>query len=115
MTTTPIHVAVNGYGVIDKRVADAVRLQTARVLDIPIFGATAAASASMRQAGGLVPDGDLDDLLADSDIVVDCTPLRAAAEEHGPMERADHGAAQDNRDRYVSAQRKAQLPGRGLR
>ena len=91
-----IRVAVNGYGVIGKRVADAVRLQddltlagvadvvtdyrvqTAVELKIPLYGATGPAIVAMREAG-IVPAGTLDDLLAGSDIVVDCTPKKVAS------------------------------------
>lgn len=91
-----IRVAVNGYGVIGKRVADAVALQPDMVLagvcDVvtdwrarmalakgyPLFGATAEHSTAMR-AGGLAIEGTLDDLLGRADVVVDCTPKRIAA------------------------------------
>lgn len=89
-------VAVNGYGVIGKRVAAAVALQEdmslAGVSDVvtdwrarmvtrngyPLFGATADAVAAMRTAG-LQVTGTLDDLLGQVDVVVDCTPKRIAA------------------------------------
>ncbi|MBY0349559.1 type II glyceraldehyde-3-phosphate dehydrogenase [Tabrizicola sp.] len=91
-----IRVAVNGYGVIGKRVADAVALQPdmelAGVCDVvndwrarmaltkgyPLYAATAEHSAAMRGAG-LAIDGTLDELLARVDVVVDCTPKRIAA------------------------------------
>lgn len=91
-----IRVAVNGYGVIGKRVADAVALQDdmalAGVADVApdwrpriatrkgfqLFGATAEHTDAMRQAG-IAMAGTLDDLLADADVVVDCTPKRVAA------------------------------------
>lgn len=111
--TSPVRVAVNGYGVIGKRVADAVRLQddmvlagvadiltddrvqTAAELDVPLFAATEEALATMREAN-LGPAGTLDDLIAASDIVVDCTPKEIASQ---------------NRDRYVAAGRKAIFQG----
>lgn len=88
-------VAVNGYGVIGKRVADAVKLQPdmelVGIVDIatdwrimaaaggaPIFGATAEAAADMR-AAGLEIAGTLQDLIGGVDIVVDSTPKRVAA------------------------------------
>ena len=113
MTSSPVRVAVNGYGVIGKRVADAVRLQgdmalagvadvvtdyrirTAVELNVPLFGATEEAVADMREAD-LAPFGTLDDLIADSDIVVDCTPKKIAGQ---------------NRDRYAAAGRKAIFQG----
>lgn len=88
-------VAVNGYGVIGKRVADAVQLQPdmelVGVADIitdwrirpaagrfPLFASTAEAGEAMGQAG-LTIAGDLDDLLAKADVVVDATPKHVAA------------------------------------
>lgn len=94
--TQKVRVAVNGYGVIGKRVADAVALQPdmllAGVCDVAadwrprmalakghaLFGATADHAAAMR-AVGLAVSGTLDDLLARADVVVDCTPKRIAA------------------------------------
>lgn len=91
-----IRVAVNGYGVIGKRVADAVALQPdmdlAGVCDVvtdwrarmaltkgyALFAATAEHAAAMRGAG-LATAGTLEDLLAQADVVVDCTPKRIAA------------------------------------
>lgn len=91
-----IRVAVNGYGVIGKRVADAVRIQddmevagvadvvsdyrvkTAVLLGYPVYAATPQAADSMRQAGIAVA-GALTDLLAKADVVVDCTPKKVAA------------------------------------
>jgi len=94
--TKKVRVAVNGYGVIGKRVADAVVLQPdmalAGVCDVSadwrprmalakgfaLFGATADHAAAMR-AVDLAVSGTLDDLLAQADVVVDCTPKRIAA------------------------------------
>ena len=91
-----IRVAVNGYGVIGKRVAGAVRLQddmeligisdigtdwrlhAATKQGFRLFGATPADTATMRKSG-LSIEGGLDDLIEASDIVVDCTPKRIAA------------------------------------
>jgi glyceraldehyde-3-phosphate dehydrogenase (NAD(P)) len=92
---TTIRVAVNGYGVIGKRVADAVRampdmelvgvadvasdwrVRTAIGLDIPLYAATEPAGAAMRAAG--VPlAGTLTDLLGAVDAVVDTTPKKVA-------------------------------------
>ena len=89
-------VAVNGYGVIGKRVAEAVArqddMELAGVADIStdwrprvalqkgfrLFGATGEHTETMRKAG-LDIAGNLDDLLVASDLVVDCTPKRIAA------------------------------------
>ena len=89
-------VAVNGYGVIGKRVADAVatqedmqlvgvadvltdwRVRVAVGRGIPLFGATADSAQAMRRSG-LAVAGTLEDLLGAADVVVDCTPKRIAA------------------------------------
>ena len=91
-----IRVAVNGYGVIGKRVAAAAALQEdmslAGVCDVvtdwrahmviangfPLFGATTEHAGAMR-AAGLNVTGTLDELLGQADVVVDCTPKRVAA------------------------------------
>lgn len=90
-----IRVGVNGYGVIGKRVADAVLLQPdmelVGVADIatdwriksaagrlPLFASTPDAQAAMI-AAGLRPLGTLDELLEASDIIVDTTPKHVAA------------------------------------
>ena len=91
-----IRVAVNGYGVIGKRVADAVAVQDdmslAGVADVVtdwrartvlkngfrLFGATRDAESAM-SAAGLNVAGALEDLLEQSDVVVDCTPKKVAA------------------------------------
>jgi glyceraldehyde-3-phosphate dehydrogenase (NAD(P)) len=95
-TNTRIRVAVNGYGVIGKRIADAITLQDdmtlAGVCDVGtdwrvrvaapkgvrLFGAASEHAEAMRKAG-IETSGTLDDLLSASDIVVDCTPKRVAA------------------------------------
>ncbi len=82
---------VNGYGVIGKRVADAVLLQpdmelvgvsdvatdyrvkTASILDLRVFSSLPEKVGEMKAAGIRV-EGTLDDLLAAVDVVVDCTP-----------------------------------------
>lgn len=91
-----IRVAINGYGVIGKRVADAVvcqddlslagvsdvvtdwRARAAIAKGLRLFGATDEHVAAMR-AVGLDVAGVLTDLLAEADIVVDCTPKHVAA------------------------------------
>ena len=91
-----IRVAVNGYGVIGKRVADAIALQddmeVAGVVDVEtdwrmqaalkkgfdLFAAGADRLDVMRGAG-LDVAGGLEDLLAKTDVVVDCTPKKIAA------------------------------------
>jgi glyceraldehyde-3-phosphate dehydrogenase (NAD(P)) len=91
-----IRVAVNGYGVIGKRVADAVAkqddMQLIGVVDVvtdwrpkvaatrgmPLFGAAPEHAEAMRKAG-LDVAGTLEDVLGRVDVVVDCTPKRIAA------------------------------------
>lgn len=91
-----IRVAVNGYGVIGKRVADAVAkqddMQLVGVVDVvtdwrpkvavkrgmPLFGAAPEQAEAMRKAG-LDVAGTLEDVLGRIDVMVDCTPKRIAA------------------------------------
>ncbi|MGH7612917.1 MAG: type II glyceraldehyde-3-phosphate dehydrogenase [Gemmatimonadales bacterium] len=91
-----IRVAVNGYGVIGKRVADAVTkqqdMQLVGVVDVvadwrprvgisrglALFGAAPEHAETMRKAG-LTVAGTLEDLLGQVDVVVDCTPKSVAA------------------------------------
>jgi glyceraldehyde-3-phosphate dehydrogenase (NAD(P)) len=92
-----IKVAVNGYGVIGKRVADAILLQDdmelTGVCDVvsdwrikmavgkayPVFAFNDDYKKQMVDKGIPVV-GILDELIADADIVVDCTPKKVAAE-----------------------------------
>lgn len=106
MADQKIRVGVNGYGVIGKRVADAVRLQpdmelvgvsdvvsdyrvkAAAVLGLPIFAALPEKREEM-EAAGLPVGGTLHDLLGQVQVVVDCTPKGVGAKnlehylEHG--------------------------------
>lgn len=96
MTDQPIRVAVNGYGAIGKRVADAVRLQD----DMLLVGVADLASDwrpgiavakgidlflgetdrdDMTGEPGFDPVGTLRDLLAITDVIVDCTPKGVGA------------------------------------
>ncbi|KAA0973415.1 type II glyceraldehyde-3-phosphate dehydrogenase [Paeniglutamicibacter gangotriensis] len=90
-------IAVNGYGVIGKRVADTVgiqsdmelvgvsdvaadyRIKTAVTLGIPVYASDAQTAAGMR-AAGIPAAGALEELLDTVDIVVDCTPSGVGAE-----------------------------------
>lgn len=110
---TKTRVAVNGYGVIGKRVADAViaqpdmslvgiadivsdyRLKAAAIADLPIYAAASEKAPEMREAG-IPVRGDLDDLLLRTDVIVDCTPK---------------GIAATNLDRYRAAGVKAIFQG----
>ena len=91
MSSPLIRVAVNGYGVIGKRVADAITLQadmqlvgvadvahdyriaSARRLGFDVFAGVPEACAAMVEAG-IDVQGGLDDLLARADVIVDATP-----------------------------------------
>ena len=91
-----IRVAVNGYGVIGKRVADAVAqqddMQLVGVVDVvadwrtkvavrrgmALFGATPEHAEAMRKAS-LEAAGTLEDVFGQVEVVVDCTPKRVAA------------------------------------
>jgi len=86
-----IKVGVNGYGIIGKRVADAIRLQpdmkligvsdvvsdyrvkTGVILGLPIYASLVDKSGEMKNSGIPVA-GTLDDLLKQIDVIVDCTP-----------------------------------------
>lgn len=89
--TGKIRVALNGYGVIGKRVADAVACQDdmelAGIVDIATdwrlriaarkgfeLFASSESSVDAMQAAGLEIAGTLEALLRDVDVVVDCTP-----------------------------------------
>lgn len=91
-----VRVAVNGCGVIGKRVADAVALQedmeVAGVADVVsdyrirvavergygVYASVPERRAEM-EAAGIPVSGTLDDLLRDADVVVDCAPKKVAA------------------------------------
>lgn len=96
-----IRVAVNGFGVIGKRVADAVaaqhdmtlagvadvvtdwRVAVARAKGYPLYGARPEHVRAQNEAR-LDLAGTLDDLLAAANVVVDCMPTKVAA---GNIER----------------------------
>ncbi len=98
-------VAVNGYGVIGKRIADAITLQEdmelVGIADVVsdyrttmaiqrgyhIYSAVAEKQSEMR-AAGLDVRGTLDDLLKEVEVVVDCTPKGVDAENKPRYEQA---------------------------
>ena len=101
----PIRVAVNGYGVIGKRVADAVALQN----DMKLVGVSSMTSdyrvavAAKRgypvysvlpekqdafEAAGIELRGTVDDLLHEVEVVVDCTPAGIGAANLERYQRA---------------------------
>ena len=105
----PVRVGVNGYGVIGKRVADAVTLQDdmtlAGVCDVvsdyrmkvavergyPVFAALPDMRSEMEE-GGIPIAGGLEELLRQVDVMIDCTPK---------------GIASKNKERYRAARVKA--------
>lgn len=113
MGRNKIRVAVNGYGVIGKRVADAVALQDdmelAGVADIvydyrirvavergyPVYASLPEKRAVMEEAG-IPVTGTIDDLLRQADVAVDCTPKKVAS---------------GNKERYKAARVKAIFQG----
>jgi len=96
MSDAKVRVAVNGYGVIGKRVADAVALQDdmelVGVADVAsdyrvrvaverghrVFASDQTARDQM-EAAGIPVAGVLDDVLGQVDVVADCAPKRLAA------------------------------------
>ncbi len=98
-------VAVNGYGVIGKRVAEAIALQDDMALigisdvatdwrmgivtrkGFDLYGASGEHARSMEQAGLRVA-GTLDDLLRQVEVVVDCTPKKVGAKNAEAYRRA---------------------------
>lgn len=100
-----VKVGVNGYGVIGKRVADAVslqndmklvgvadivadyRIQVAAKKGYPIYASVKEAVEEMRK-GGIKVAGTLDDLLDEVDVIVDCTPAGIGAKNKAIYEKA---------------------------
>jgi len=100
-----LRVAVNGYGVIGKRVADAVRAQpdmelvgiadvgsdyrikTATVLGIGVYAAVSDNISDMRNVG-IPVEGTLQELLSRVDVVADCTPNKIGAANKPLYEQA---------------------------
>jgi len=96
MSSKTVRVAVNGYGVIGKRIADAVaaqddmqlvgisdvvtdwRVKVAYEKGYPLFASTPEAADQMRSSG-LPLVGQLTDLLHQVDVMVDATPKKVAA------------------------------------
>ncbi len=105
MGTEKIAVGVNGYGVIGKRVADAVRSQpdmrlvgvgdvtsdyrikAAVVREVPVYAAASDRREEM-EAAGVPIAGTLDDLLGAVDVMVDCTPKGVGAKNLERYKRA---------------------------
>lgn len=95
MNNKKVRVAVNGYGVIGKRIADAIvaqedmelvgvadvisdwRVKVAVSKGYSVYASTPQAQVEMR-AAGLPVAGNLDDLLGKIDVVVDATPKKVA-------------------------------------
>ena len=95
MSNRKVRVVVNGYGVIGKRIADAVAMQDdmelVGVADVvsdwrikvavergyPVYASTPEAAEQMR-AAGIPVAGILDDVLKQIDVVADATPKKVA-------------------------------------
>ena len=91
MPERKVRMAVNGYGVIGKRIADAVaaqddmelvgvadvvtdwRIRAAQLKGHSVYAASAPAAEAMRTAGIAVAGG-LEDLLSRAEVVADATP-----------------------------------------
>ena len=100
-----VKVAINGYGTIGKRVADAVSAQDdmkvvgvsktrptfeailARQKGYPLYCAVDENEDKFRSAG-LDVSGSLEDMLSECDIVVDCTPGKVGATNKQAYEKA---------------------------
>ncbi len=96
MSNEKVRVVVNGYGVIGKRIADAVvaqddmeligvadvvsdwRIKVAVEKGYPVFASNLEAADTMR-AAGIPLAGTLDDLLTQVDVVADATPKKVAS------------------------------------
>ncbi len=120
MPNRKVKVAINGYGVIGKRVADAVALQNDMqlmgVADVThdyrirvaaergyrIYASIPNVRFSMEEAGIPVA-GTLEDLLRQSDIVVDCTPKGVGAGNKPHYEKAGVKAIWQGGERHQLA------------
>jgi len=120
MPNKSVKVAVNGYGVIGKRVADAVILQDdmelAGICDIihdyrirvalekgyRIFASNSDKLDEMKTAG-IPAEGLLEDLLEQADVVVDCTPKKTAAENRLLYEKAGVKAIYEGGEKHEVA------------
>lgn len=120
MPNKRVKVIINGYGVIGKRVADAVVLQDdmelAGICDIihdyrirvalekgyRVFASTSDKLDEMK-AAGIPVEGLLEDLLEQTDVVVDCTPKKIAAENRALYERAGVKAIYEGGEKHEVA------------
>ncbi len=112
-----IRVAVNGYGTVGKRVADAVRLQpdmdligvcdvlsnyqtkVAAALGVPLYAAAPEHERAMT-AAGIVVLGTLDRLLSLVDVVLDCTPRGVGVRNLEHYQRAAVKAVFQGREQH---------------
>ncbi len=115
-----VKVAVNGYGVIGKRVADAVILQDdmelVGICDIihdyrirvamekryRIFASSSDKFEEMK-AAGIPVEGLLETLLDQADVVVDCTPKKIAAKNRTLYEKAGVKAIYEGGEKHEVA------------
>ena len=120
MADKPVRVAVNGYGVIGKRVADAVALQDdmelVGIADVvydyrikiavergyPIYASVPEKRAEM-EAAGIPVAGTIDDLVKQVDIVADCTPKGIGAKNKGTYQAAGVKAIWQGGERHELA------------
>src|SRR5688572_29884505 len=120
MSGDRVRVAVNGYGVIGKRVADAVAAQDDMVLvgvaDVcadyrlrvavergyPVYAALPEARAAM-EAAGVPVAGGLAELLGQVAVVVDCTPKGVAAKNRALYERLGVKAVWQGGEKHETA------------
>lgn len=104
MSNQKVRVAVNGYGVIGKRIADAVAvqddMQLVGIADVvtdwrikvavekgyPVFASTPEAADHMRGAGILIA-GSLTDVLSQVDVIADATPKKSCCKQPGKVSR----------------------------
>ncbi len=101
-----LRVGVNGYGTIGKRVADAVRAQPdmrvhgvakrrpeyvtigAAEKEYPVYVVEADRADEFREIG-IEPAGTIDELVAESDVIIDATPSGVGTENRPLYERHD--------------------------
>ncbi|KJS01498.1 MAG: glyceraldehyde-3-phosphate dehydrogenase [Desulfobulbaceae bacterium BRH_c16a] len=120
MPNKKVKVAINGYGVIGKRVADAVVLQDdmelAGICDIihdyrirvalekgyRVFASTSDKLDEMK-AAGIPVEGALESLLGQADVVVDCTPKKVAEKNRTLYEKTGVKAIYEGGEKHEVA------------
>lgn len=120
MPNKKVKVAINGYGVIGKRVADAVVLQDdmelAGICDVihdyrirvalekgyRVFAGTSDKLDEMK-AAGIPVEGAFESLLGQADVVVDCTPKKVAAKNRTLYEKTGVKAIYEGGEKHEVA------------